>query len=320
MSLAPATSSATAATRNSDSAAAVSFHVKVATRTADYVEMSRPRIAVMTMVAVAVGFVLASPIVVQWSTLIWSLAGIVLLVASSSIFNQALERQSDSRMNRTADRPVASGRVSTREAVLLGSACGTVGFVVLWQYSTPSAAWATLATLVVYVFGYTLLKPHTSLCTTVGAIPGAMPPVLGWLASGGDPGVQALALFALFFVWQFPHFLAIGWIHRHDYLRAKLRMLPSFRDDGLLTAVLAVVYAVAFVPVSMLPGCVGLASSVYVGTAFVLSLCYLVCAVRFLLQRSVERARRLLMVSLLVLPLLLAALVGEFVFLTAFRY
>ena len=144
-----------------------------------------------------------------------------------------------------------------------------------------------------------------------------MPPVLGWFAAGGQPGVEALALFGLFFVWQFPHFLAIGWIHRDDYQSAGLRMLPSFTDAGLLTGLIAVVYAAVFVPVSVLPAYVGVAGDLYLAMATVLSLTYLWYSVCFLKNRSEKSARSLLYNSLICLPLLLISLVVDFLRLTA---
>ncbi|MEZ6124936.1 MAG: protoheme IX farnesyltransferase [Planctomycetaceae bacterium] len=238
-------------------------------------------------------------------------------MAASSILNQCLERTTDRRMSRTKSRPVAAGRISCAEATVLSAVFTLMGFAVLVNWVNATTAWATLATLVIYVAGYTVLKTRTSLCTTVGAVPGAMPPVLGWLAAGGHPGFEALALFAVFFVWQFPHFLAIGWIHRGDYQRAGLRMLPSFVDGGLLTGILATVYAVAFVPVSLLPTSTGVAGNLYLTVALFLSITYLAYTVRFLLNRSEHRARQLLYHSLLCLPLLLLALVVDFLRLTA---
>jgi protoheme IX farnesyltransferase len=220
-------------------------------------------------------------------------------------------------MRRTAKRPIAAARIPVFEAVAVSALLTCSGSLLLWKLVNPLTAVATLATLLVYVLGYTLLKNRTSLCTTVGAIPGAMPPVLGWLAAGGSVGIQALALFALFFVWQFPHFLAIGWIHREDYRQAGLRMLPSFTDGGRLTGVIAVIYAIAFVPVSLLPASVGLSGPIYWLAALILSVTYLLYSIRFLLDRSELRARKLLYNSLLCLPLLLLALVIDFLRLTA---
>lgn len=286
-------------------------------RLADYAELCRPRIALMTMISVAVGFTLGSPILFESAVLFLAIAGIVQLVAASSILNQCFERHTDSRMKRTAQRPVAAGRIPVFEAVAVSAFLTCCGSLLLWKLVNPLTAVATLATLLVYVLGYTLLKNRTSLCTTVGAIPGAMPPVLGWLAAGGSLNIQALALFALFFVWQFPHFLAIGWIHRQDYRQAGLRMLPSFTDGGRRTGLIAVVYALAFVPVSLLPASVGMSGQIYWLAALVLSVTYLIYSVRFLLDRSELRARKLLYNSLLCLPLLLLALVIDFLRLTA---
>lgn len=286
-------------------------------RFADYAEVSRPRIAVLTMISVAVGYTLASPVVFRTSVLLTALAGIVQLVAASSIFNQCLERHTDARMDRTADRPLVTGRLPLLEALFVAAGLAVCGSWLLWHFVNPSTAVATFATLISYVIGYTLLKPRTSLCTTVGAIPGAMPPVLGWLAAGGPVGPEAIALFAVFFVWQFPHFLAIGWIHRNDYRQAGLRMLPSFSDQGLLTGLLAVSYAAAFIPISVLPAGIGLSGDLYFLSALFLSSGYLLVSFRFLLQRSRHRARQLLFYSLICLPLLLLALVLDFVRLTS---
>lgn len=294
------------------------FSAFVRQRVKDYSELCRLRIAVMTMVSVAVGFTLASPIVFNAGVLLVALVGVVFLVAASSIFNQCLEQHTDRLMKRTVSRPIASGRLPLSEAIPVASVLTGVGFAMLWHYVNPMTAFATLATLVTYVCGYTVLKTHTSLCTTIGAIPGAMPPVIGWLAAGGSLGIEAFSLFAVFFVWQFPHFLAIGWIHRKDYEKAGLKMLPSFKDNGLLTGVFAVTYAAVFVPISALPAYVNVAGDFYLLVALGLSICYLFHSLVFLWKRTDANARRLLYVSLCCLPLLLAALVIDFLRLTAF--
>lgn len=286
-------------------------------RCLDYAELCRPRIALMTMISVAVGFTLASPIIFDGTTLVVALVGIIQLVAASSMLNQCLERHTDARMTRTANRPLASGRIPAIEATVVSVVLTVVGFSTLWHLVNEQTAIATLLTLVVYVAGYTLLKTRTSLCTTLGAVPGAMPPVLGWLAAGGGFCVEAIALFALFFVWQFPHFLAIGWIHRKDYEGAGLRMLPSFSDGGVRTGVIALVYAIAFVPVSILPTAIGMTGNVYMTAAAIMSTLYLLYTIRFAMDRSDVRARSLLYNSLLCLPILLLALVVDFLRLTA---
>ncbi len=298
---------------HADHAAAPSL----AGRVADYVEMCRPRIAAMTVVAVSAGFILASPIVIQWRMLACALAGIVQLVAASSILNQVLEARTDGLMTRTSGRPAASGRISTAEASLAGLLLGVSGVSVLWLSVNPATTVAGLATLLSYVVLYTPLKTRSTLCTTIGAVPGAMPPVLGWLAAGGAAGMEAWSLFALLFTWQFPHFLAIGWMYRHEYEGAGLRMLPSFSDRGRRAGLVAVIYAVAFVPVSLMPVYCGLTGRIYFLTAVLMSGLYVAATIRFAMDRTDRRARDLLLISLLVLPLLLLVMVAEFLHLTA---
>lgn len=286
-------------------------------RLMDYVRLCRPRIAVMTGVSVMAGFVLASTTVVDWVVAVASLAGISCFVAASSVLNQTLERRTDARMSRTADRGLVTGLVTPAEGWMLGIGLAICGSCVLLALVNVVTALASLATMLVYVFLYTPAKSRTLLCTTIGAVPGAMPPVLGWLACRGTAGVEALALFALFFVWQFPHFLAIGWLHRRDYQRAGLRMLPSFTDQGRRAGLVAVVYAAAFIPVCCLPRFTGMAGAGYLAAALTLSFGYLALSLSFAMRRTDIRARRLLWASLVCLPCLLLCLVADFIRLTS---
>ena len=281
-------------------------------RFADYRQMSRPRIMLMSAAAALSGFVLASPIVISWPVVCLAIIGICCLVAASSALNQVMEAGTDKQMNRTSDRPVASGRISRVEGAVLGILAATIGASVLWVFVNHATSIAAIFTMLAYVLLYTPLKRISTLCTTVGAVPGAMPPVLGWLAAGGEFGQEALALFAVFFVWQFPHFLAIGWIYRDDYERAGLKMLPSFSDHGVRTGWIALSYALAFVPVSCLPRVAGLAGPGYVSAALVLSLGYLWLTVRFVVDRTNVRARQLMIGSLICLPVLLLCLVLDY--------
>jgi protoheme IX farnesyltransferase len=296
--------------------ASLSASVIVADRLVDYRQMVRPRILVMSAVAVAAGFVLASPEAVDWFLLLVAAPSICLLVAASSVLNQVLEASSDYLMTRTSGRPLASGRISRREGLLFGLMLAVVGTALLWLFVNPATSAASLLTMLCYVLAYTPLKRRSEFCTTVGAIPGAMPPVLGWLAAGATPGIECVALFAVFFVWQFPHFLAIGWIYRQQYQAAGLKMLPSFSDGGRLTGLIALVYAIAFVPIACLPRFVGLAGAGYLAAALVLSFGYLWLTLQFALSRTELRARRLLAGSLICLPVLLGCLVFDFLRLT----
>lgn len=286
--------------------------VVLSQRLADYRQMVRPRIIVMSAAAIMAGFVLASAAEIAWIIMLIAVVGICCLVAASSVLNQMIESVTDLRMNRTSERPVASGRLSRREAGLFGLALSIFGTLILASSVNTLTSVAALLTMLTYVLLYTPLKRVTSLCTTVGAVPGAMPPVLGWFAAGGQMGWEALALFAVFFVWQFPHFLAIGWIYREDYERAGLKMLPSFSDEGRRTGWIALIYAIAFVPVSCLPRFVGLAGSGYLAAALILSLGYLWLTLRFFVSRQNVIARQLMVGSLICLPALLICLVADF--------
>lgn len=289
----------------------------IAGRVSDYLQLCRPRIAVMSAAAAAAGFTLASTSDINWNQLVLSLAGIVLFVASASILNQVLERDTDRKMGRTATRPLVCGRLSPAEGWILGIIAGTSGTILLGVFVNQAVCLASIFTMLTYVFLYTPAKRTSSLCTTIGAVPGAMPPVLGWLAAGGETGMAAVSLFAVFFVWQFPHFLAIGWLYRDQYERAGLRMLPSFRDSGKRAGLIALLYAVAFVPVSILPRFAGLAGTGYLCAAFVLSGGYLWLTFRFCIERNDLRARQLMVGSLLCLPALLISLVLDYVRLTS---
>ena len=284
----------------------------IARRLSDYRQLVRPRILIMSSAAVVAGFILASPIAISWAVMGLSVFGICCLVAASSVLNQVIESRTDARMNRTVDRPVASGRLSRKEAAGFGILISILGSLVLAVYVNPLTSVSAFVTMLTYVLLYTPLKRSSALCTTVGAVPGAMPAVLGWFAAGGHVGVEAVALFGLFFVWQFPHFLAIGWIYRDDYQAAGLKMLPSFTDEGARAGWIALVYAVAFVPVSCLPRFVGLAGTGYLGAALILSLGYLWLTVRFSMSRTNLRAKQLMAGSLICLPAMLICLVADY--------
>jgi protoheme IX farnesyltransferase len=279
----------------------------VPSRFADYVQLAKLRIATMVLVTVSVGYLLGSQgdvNVVRW---VHALVGVGLLATSCSVLNQWFERHTDRQMHRTANRPVAAGRIAAGEAFAVGVVLAAVGTVwLVWQVNVLTAS-LTVFTLVSYVVLYTPLKRWTTLCTTIGAIPGAMPPVIGWTAAGGTLDAAALALFGILFVWQFPHFFAIAWIYQEDYARAGLRMLP--RKPGLhLVGWLSVTYAVVLLPVSLLPKFVGIAGAGYSLSAVLLGIVYLLASIDFLRNESRSTARRLLLTSLIYLPTLLVAL------------
>ena len=289
----------------------LSARTNVTPRWREYLVLTKPRIAVMGLVTVALGFLLAAT--GEWSgtTFGHSLLGIGLIAVSCSALNQWLERDSDRLMARTMNRPLPSGRMSPQEVLVFGLGLWLIGAVELIVFVNGLTALLASATLLLYVAVYTPLKRRTSFCTAIGAIPGAMPPVLGWVAAGGELDAGAFALFATLFVWQFPHFLAIAWLYREQYAAAGLRMLPQTRPAPRITGWLCVGYALALIPVSMLLKDAALAGDLFAMIAIVLGLGYVAFSVRFLLDESVRTARQLLWFSLVYLPALLLALTWD---------
>ena len=244
-----------------------------------------------------------------------TLLGIGLVSAGAGALNEALERKIDARMKRTADRPMAAGRFSLAQGVLAGLAA--LAFGAIWLALTTNLLTVALALLTAftYVAIYTPLKRVTALATFIGAFPGAMGPMLGWTAARGQIEWPGVALFAILFVWQFPHFMSIAWLYRDDYARAGIRMLPVVQPDGLSTVAQALFFAVVMIPVSLAPWMLGMATLTYAALALALGLLYLAYTIRFarILRAETEDesrrlARDLLKVSVLYLPLLFTAL------------
>lgn len=278
-------------------------------RAHDIWELTKPRITGLVAVTAAMGFVLGSSASVDWMVCAWTVVGTALVSAGASAFNHHGERRIDALMVRTRDRPLPAGRLQPWSAVALGLAASAAGILILgWQANTLAALLGAVA-LVCYVWVYTPLKRVSHLSTLVGAVPGALPPMMGWAAASGELEPGAWVLFAILFLWQLPHFMAIAWMCRNDYARAGLPMLPVVEPDGRSTARQAVLYAAALVPVSLLPTVLGVTGSVYLGVGLFLSLALLGTAVGF--ARSVEErtAKRLLLASVVYLPALCLGLV-----------
>jgi protoheme IX farnesyltransferase len=291
-------------------------------RIADYCELIKPRIAGMVLLTVTVGFTLGAALVDgasgggrPWNlaVLLNALAGVGLVAAAGGALNQLIERRTDARMRRTANRPLPAGRLRPVEVAVFGAACGVLGVGLLAARVNATTAWLALVTLMLYVCAYTPLKRRSALSTAVGAIPGALPPVLGWTAAGGRLDWGAFALFAILFLWQFPHFLAIAWLYREEYTGAGLRMLPGGTPARGTTGLLACLYALVLVPVSLLPGELALAGGMYRTAALLLGVGYFVAAARFLCDERPETARGLLYSSLVYLPVLLLVLTWDHV-------
>lgn len=278
-------------------------------RVAAYFSLTKPRIVLMVLITVGVGFLLGARRSAHPATLALTLLGTGLVAAGASTLNQWWERERDARMRRTSNRALPSGKLSSAEAALFGVALGVAGGLILLMGVNFLAAAVAVATLLLYVLVYTPLKPMTTLNTAVGAIPGALPPVIGWAGATGTLGIESLALFLIVFLWQFPHFLAIAWIYREDYQRGGMKMLPEFDPMGLITARQATSYALALVPAGLLPAMVGLAGPYYFAGSLVMGMIYLIAAARFWSSVSDSAARRLLRTSFVYLPAVLLLLV-----------
>lgn len=282
-----------------------------AAKSAALFSLTKPRIGVAVLLTVAVGFFLGAHRSTDPSVLLLTLAGTGLVASGASVWNQYLERARDARMKRTAGRPLPTGRVSPTEAVVFGSVLTAAGAGLLLLGPHPIAAGVALVTFVLYAFVYTPLKPVTTLNTAIGAVPGALPPVIGWAAATGRLGPEAAALFLIMFLWQFPHFLAIAWIYREDYARGGHKMLPNVDPLGAITGRQAASYALSLVPVGLLPYAVGLAGTGYFFGALVLGLFYLAAASRFWFHVCDATAKRLLRASFVYLLAILLLLLSN---------
>lgn len=271
------------------------------------VELSKPRITQLVVLTAAAGYYLGERGPFRLWVFAATLIGTALVAAGTNAFNMVREREIDARMRRTRNRPLPSGRVTPRAAIAFASvtAAAGIGFLA-WQVNLLTAVLAGL-TLVSYVWFYTSLKPRTTLNTLVGAVPGALPVLGGWAAAGGDLGPAAWAMFWILFLWQLPHFLALAWIYREDYRTAGLAMLSIDDADGSRTARMALLYATALVPVSLLPSVYGVTGTVYFAGAFFLSMVYVVVGVLMLARPAGRQtwAWRVFVVSIIYLPALL---------------
>jgi protoheme IX farnesyltransferase len=245
------------------------------------------------------------------AALLWTVIGTALVASGASAFNQILERDADALMRRTRMRPLPDGRLAAAEAFAFATLLSVAGLIVLAAGVNRLAAAVALATLASYAAIYTPLKRHTSFATVIGAIPGALPPVIGWAAAENSLSQGAWVLFAIVFLWQLPHFLAIAWMYRDDYARAGFPMLPVIEPDGRSTSRQAVVYTAALVPVALAPTLVGMSGATYFAGALVLTVLFLLMSLRFAWTRAAQDARRLFFSSIVYLPILWVLMIAD---------
>lgn len=276
---------------------------------ADYIALTKPRLNFLVVLTSAAGYYLGSVASINFWEMAQAVIGTALVAGGAAVLNQVYERDTDAKMRRTLARPLPDHRVTVGDATIFGLTLSVAGITLLGFGANTLAALLAVATLVVYLVIYTPMKRRSSAATLVGAVPGALPPLIGWAAAHGAVTVGGWTLFAIVFLWQIPHFMAIAWMYRDDYRSAGFPMLPVIEPDGRRTGLHALLFAAALLPVSLVPTFVGLSGWIYFSIALVLSLVLLGLSVRFASTRSETSARQLFFGSITYLPLIWAAMI-----------
>jgi protoheme IX farnesyltransferase len=280
-----------------------------------YLALTKPRITWLILMSTGVGYFFG--LKREWNgwpdfiLLLHTTIGTGLIASGTAALNQWYEREADRLMRRTAGRPLPSGLLTPNRALWFGIALAIAGFLELVFAVNPLSGMLGLLTLGAYLFVYTPLKQRSHLSTVIGALPGAMPPLIGYAASFGSLPAEAWTLFAILFVWQFPHFLAIAWMYREDYARAGIRMLPVVEPDGMSTGRQIVLYASTLIPVSLFPALLGMTGKLYLVGALLLGGWFLYTGVRVAFDRTNIRARRVLLASVIYLPMIYGLMVFD---------
>ncbi|OGQ92051.1 MAG: protoheme IX farnesyltransferase [Deltaproteobacteria bacterium RIFOXYA2_FULL_55_11] len=277
-------------------------------RALDFLELTKPRVSLMVLVTMFVGFYLGSEHGAGYLRLIETLIGTALAAGGTLALNQFLERRADALMARTRHRPLPDGRMQPTEALLFGVGLVAAGLLILALTVNALSALVTASIVGSYLFIYTPLKQRSSLCGVVGAVPGALPPVIGWTAATGGLSIEAWVLFAIMFFWQIPHTLAIARLYRDDFAKAGIQFLPVIESDGWTTGRQIITHSLALLVVSLLPTLLGLAGTVYFLAALLLGSGFLWYGIGLAISQSLAAARRLLLASLIYLPLLLVVM------------
>ena len=280
-------------------------------RTRDFVTLTKPRLNFLVLLTTAAAYSLGAGPDSRLIDLVHTLIGTFFVAGGAAALNQVWERQTDRLMRRTQWRPMANARMSVAQGTSFGIVLSLAGAAELFYFINPLSAAVALFTTATYIFIYTPLKLRTSLSTLAGALPGALPAVIGWTAATNTLSIEAWVLFAIVFMWQMPHFLSIAWMYRDEYARAGMPLLPVIEPDGRSTGRQAVIYAAVLIPVSMLPTGVGLATPWYLVGAIVLGAMLMVMSLEFSVKRNAATARRLFFGSILYLPILWALLVFD---------
>jgi heme o synthase len=278
---------------------------------ADYVALTKPRLNLLIVATSAAGYYLGAPGGPHFVPMVQAVAGTALVAAGAAVLNQVYERDTDALMRRTRLRPLPDGRVAASDARIFGLVIAGAGLALLAGTTNALTALFALTTLVTYVVIYTPMKRRSAAATLVGAVPGALPPLIGWTAASGAASIGGWTLFSIVFLWQIPHFMAIAWLCRDDYGKAGFPMLPVVEPDGRRTGRQAVIYALALLPVSLAPSFVGISGQFYLWTALALGIALIALAVRFSSARTERDARALFFGSIIYLPLIWIAMISN---------
>jgi protoheme IX farnesyltransferase len=275
----------------------------------DHIALTKPRLNFLVVASSAAGYYLGTANDVPGWLMAQAVAGTALVAAGSAVLNQLYERDTDALMRRTRQRPLPDGRISNIDALIFGIALSLAGVVTLAVRANLLAAGLALATLIIYLVVYTPMKRQTPLSTVVGAVPGALPPLIGWTAARATVDAGGLSLFAIVFLWQIPHFMAIAWMYRDDYSKAGFPMLPVIEPDGRRAGRHALIYALALLPISLMPTWAGVSGWIAFAIAAVLGIALIVLSARFAAARTDQSARTLFYATITYLPLLWTALI-----------
>lgn len=284
---------------------------RTSTRVLDYLALTKPRLNALVVATSAAAYYLGTTGQIDVELMVQAVAGTALVAGGAAVLNQVYERDTDALMRRTRMRPLPDGRVAAADARVFGVVLAAAGLVMLAARATLLAALLAVATLVVYLAVYTPMKRRSPVATLIGAVPGALPPLIGWTAADGRLSIGGLTLFSIVFLWQIPHFMAIAWLYRDDYGKAGFPMLPVIEPDGSKTGRQAVAYAAALLPVSLVPSLIGLTGSAYFALALVLGTLLLTLSIRFAWFRSIASARALFLGSIVYLPLLWIVMIAD---------
>ena len=282
---------------------------RTSARLADYLALTKPRLNFLVVATSAAGYYLGATQALHLWLMAQAVCGTALVAGGAAVLNQVYERDTDALMRRTRARPLPDGRVPPADARNFGLALALCGLALLGTRASILAAWLAAATLIIYLVVYTPMKRRSPFSTLVGAVPGALPPLIGWTASHGSLSSGGVALFAIVFLWQIPHFMAIAWMYRDDYAKAGFPMLPVIEPEGRRAGRQAVLYAAALLPASLVPTAIGLSGTTYLAIATALGTALLWLAVRFARARSDGSARTLFLASIAYLPLLWIAMI-----------